>query len=144
MELASLKFFSLLNKLVLYDVSGKYIKGPKIATGKSRHENPQKLTHLSSRSHPTHLVGKRTAQKNTIIDITGDSQVNNNFPYRWSPASLILNNYFGLFFIFIYNENNHKYQRATSKLTKEPQQTSRLVAASNKVTGGGGGGGRGL
>ena len=37
---------------------------------KSRKENPQKLTQLSSRSHPRHLVGKRTAQKDTIIDIT--------------------------------------------------------------------------
>ena len=43
---------------------------------KSRKENPQKLTQLSSRSHPRHLVGKRTAQKDTIIDITSDSQVN--------------------------------------------------------------------
>ena len=31
----------------------------------SRRENPQKLTQLSSRSHPRHLVGKRTAQKDT-------------------------------------------------------------------------------
>ena len=56
---------------------------------KSRKENPQKLTQLSSRSHPRHLVGKRTAQKDTIIDITSDNQVNSNFPNRWSPASLI-------------------------------------------------------
>ena len=55
---------------------------------KSKKENPQKLTQLSSRSHPRHLVGNRTAQKDTIIDITSDSQVNSNFPYRWSPASL--------------------------------------------------------
>ena len=41
---------------------------------KSRKENPQKLTQLSSRYHPRHLVGKRTAQKDTIIDITSDSQ----------------------------------------------------------------------
>ena len=58
---------------------------------KSRKENPQKLTQLSSRSHPRHLVGKRTAQKDTNIDITSDSQVNSNFPYRWSPASLTFN-----------------------------------------------------
>ena len=45
---------------------------------KSRKENPQKRTQLSSRSHPRHLVGKRTAQKDTIIDITSDSQVNSN------------------------------------------------------------------
>ena len=30
---------------------------------KSRKENPQKLTQLSSRSHPRHLMGKRTAHK---------------------------------------------------------------------------------
>ena len=48
---------------------------------KSKKEHPQKLTQLSSRSHPRHLVGKRTAQKDTIIDITSDSQVNSNFPY---------------------------------------------------------------
>ena len=57
---------------------------------KSRKENPQKLTQLRSRSHPRHPVGKRTAQKDTIIDITSDSQVNSNFPNRWSPASLTL------------------------------------------------------
>ena len=68
---------------------------------KSRKENPQKLTQLSSRSHPKHLVGKRTAQKDTIRDITSDSQVNSNFPYRWSPASLTFNNYFYLF-LFLY------------------------------------------
>ena len=64
---------------------------------KSRQENPQKLTQLSSRSNPRHLVGKRTAQKDTIIDITSDSQVNSNFPYRWSPAILTCNNYFYLY-----------------------------------------------
>ena len=64
---------------------------------KSRKENPQKLTQLSSRFHQRHLVGNRTAQKDTIIDITSDSQVNSNFPYRWSPASLTFNNYFYLY-----------------------------------------------
>ena len=64
---------------------------------KSRKENPQKLTQLSSRSHPRCLVGKRTALKDTIIDITNDSQVNSDFPYRWSSASLTFNNYFYLF-----------------------------------------------
>ena len=68
---------------------------------KSRKENRQKLTQLSSRSHPRHLVGKRTAQKDTIIDITSDSQVNSNFPYRWPPASLTFNNYFYLF-LYLY------------------------------------------
>ena len=68
---------------------------------KNRQENPQKLTQFSSRSHPRHLVGKKTAQKDTIIDITSDSQVNSNFPYRWSPASLTFNNYFYLF-LYLY------------------------------------------
>ena len=70
---------------------------PSSGLDKSRKENPQKLTQLSSRSHPRHLVGKRTAQKDTILDITSDSQVNSNFPYRWSPASLPFNNCFYLF-----------------------------------------------
>ena len=47
------------------------VLGPKLKTlilaisefPKSRKENPQKPTQLSSRSHPRHLVGKRTAQK---------------------------------------------------------------------------------
>ena len=62
---------------------------------------PQKLTQLSPRSHPRHLVGKRTAQKDTIIDTTSDSQVNSNIPHRWSPASLTFNNYFYLF-LYLY------------------------------------------
>ena len=61
-----------------FDIVSKYNVGLK-----SRKENPQKLTQLSSRSHPRHLVGKKTAQKDTIIDITSDSQVNSNFPHRW-------------------------------------------------------------
>ena len=67
-------------------------------------KNPQKLTQLSSRSHPRHLVGKGTAQKDTIIDITSDSQVISSFPYRGSPASLTYNNYFTYFYIYIYRE----------------------------------------
>ena len=68
---------------------------------KSRSEIPQKLTQLSHRSHPRHLVGKRTAQKDAIKDITSDSQVNSCFPYRWPPASRTLNIYFYLF-LYLY------------------------------------------
>ena len=57
---------------------------------KSRKENPQKLTRLSPRSHPGHLVGKRTPQKDAIKDITSDSQMNSYFPYRRSPACLTI------------------------------------------------------
>ena len=35
-------------------------------SGRSRKENSQKLTQFSSRSHPRHLMGKKTAQKDTI------------------------------------------------------------------------------
>ena len=68
---------------------------------KSGQENPQKLTQLNPRSHPRHFVGRRTAQKDTIIDITSDSQVNSNFPNRWAPACLTFNNYFYLF-LYLY------------------------------------------
>ena len=47
-----------------------------------------------------------------IKDITSDSQVSSNFPYRWSPASLTLNIYFYLFLyltrITINNWSNNK------------------------------------
>ena len=68
---------------------------------KSRKENPQKLTQLSSRSHPRHLVGKRTAQKDITIDTTSDRQVNSNFPNRWSPASLTFNYFYLFLYLFI-------------------------------------------
>ena len=90
---------------------------------KRRSDNLQKLTQLSSRSHPRHLVGKRTAQKDTIIDITSDSQVNSNFPYRWSPASLTFKNYLYLF-LYLYvtriTINNNAPHLKSSKSTEEP------------------------
>ena len=103
---------------------------------KSRKENPQKLTQLSSRFHPRHLVGKRTAQKDTIIDITSDSQVNSKFPNRWSSASLTFNNYFYLFsylyitWITINNNAPH---------LKSPKNQNRRAALGRqaiKITGG--------
>ena len=81
-------------------------------------------------------VGKRTAQKDTIIDITSDSQVNSNFPYRWSPASLTFNNYFYLFLylyitlIIINNNAPH---------LKSPKNQNRRAALGRpaiKITGG--------
>ena len=51
--------------------------------------------------------GKKDSTKDTIKDITSDSQVNSYFPHRWSPASLTFNIYFNLFLI-IYNKNNDK------------------------------------
>ena len=62
---------------------------------------PQKLTELRPRSHPRHLVGRRTAQKDAIKDTTSDSQVNNYFSYRWPPASLTFTIYFYLF-LYLY------------------------------------------
>ena len=41
-----------------------------IDINRSRKENSQKLTQLSPRSHPRHLVGERTAQKDAVKDIT--------------------------------------------------------------------------
>ena len=101
--------------------------------GKSRKENPQKLTQLSSRSHPRHLVGKRTAQKDITIDTTSDSQVNSNFPNRWSPASLTFNNYFYLFLYITINNN--------APHLKSPKNQNRRAALGRpaiKITGGGG------
>ena len=82
-----------------------YIRKATFYLWKHRQENPQKLAQLSPRSHPRHLMGKRTAQRDTIKVITSDSQVNSDFPYRWSLASLISNFYF---YLFIYSTNNDK------------------------------------
>ena len=102
--------------------------------GKSRKENPQKLTQLSSRSHPRHLVGKRTAQKEITIDTTSDSQVNSNFPNRWSPASLTFNNFFYLF-LYLYitwitTNNNAPHLKSP----KNQKQKSRLGRPAIKIT----------
>ena len=51
-----LQFGYTVKSLKMHDTVTSIIK-------KSRKENPQKPTQLSSRSHPRHLVGKRTAQK---------------------------------------------------------------------------------
>ena len=102
---------------------------------KSRKENPQKLTQLSSRSHPRHLVGKRTAQKDITIDTTNDSQVNSNFPNRWSPASLTLDNYFYLF-LYLYITWITTYNNAPH--LKSPKNQNRRAALGRpaiKITG---------
>ena len=50
---------------------------------------PQELTHFSPRSHPGHLVGKRTAQNKTTPKISqATARRTPHFPCRWSPASL--------------------------------------------------------
>ena len=93
-------YISLLN-CGLY--TGKCLSpGSSETIGKSRDYNDYfaLLTQLSPRSHPRHLVGKRTAQKDAIKDITSDSQVNSYFPYRWSLACPTLNIYFYLFLYF--------------------------------------------
>ena len=77
--------------------SSKYIS----ITCQELEGKPPETDSIKFKSHPRHLVGKRTAQKDTIIDITSYSQVNGNFPYRWSSASLTFNNYFNLF-LYLY------------------------------------------
>ena len=90
-------------------------------------------------------MGQKTAQKDTIIDITSDSLINTNFPYRWSPASLIFNNYFYLFFFYLYITriiiNNNT---PSLKIAKEPKQKGRLWTAGNEITGVGGKGAGGF
>ena len=103
---------------------------------KSRKENPQKLTQLSSRSHPRHLVGKRTVQKDITIDTTSDSQANSNFPNRWSPASLTFNNYF---YLFLYLYITWITTNKNAPHLKSPKNQSKRAALGRpaiKITGG--------
>ena len=55
----SKELLNLAKKTDLFYIADHYA----LTSVKSRKENPQKLTQLSSRSHPRHLVGKKTAQK---------------------------------------------------------------------------------
>ena len=98
-------------------------------------KKPQKLTQLSPRSNPRHLVGKRTAQKDATKDATRDNQVNSYFPYRWSPASLTFNIYLYLFLYLCIAKIT--INNGTSHL-KSPKNQNRRAAsgtASNKITG---------
>ena len=61
--------------------------------------NPSETESIKSQISSKTSSGKKTAQKDTIKDITSDSQLNSNFPYRWSPASLTFNIYY---FLFLY------------------------------------------
>ena len=107
-----------------------------IRMSKSKKETPQKLTQLSSRSHPRHLVGKRTAQKDTIIDITSDSQVNSNLPHRWSPASLTFNNYFYLFLYLYITWITINNNAPHLKSPKNQNRRAALGRPAIKITGG--------
>ena len=103
----------------------------------------KKLTQLSSIFHPRHLVGKRTAQKDTVIDTTSDSQVNSNFLYRWSPASLTFNNYFYLFLYLYITRITINNNAPHLKSPKNQNRRTALGRPAIKITGGGGGGGGG-
>ena len=103
---------------------------------KSRKKNPQKLTQLSSRSHPRHLVGKRTAQKDITIDTTSDSQVNSNFPNRWSPASLTFINYFYLFLYLYITSITINNNAPHLKSPKNQNRRAALEWPAIKITGG--------
>ena len=74
---------------------------------KSRQVNPHKLTQLSQRSHPGHLVGKKDSTKRRHQRHLKRQPGEQIFP-RWSPASLTINIYLYLFFIFKYNKDNDK------------------------------------
>ena len=100
---------------------------------------------LSPRSHPSHLLGKRTTQKDTIIDITSDIQVNSDFPYRWSPANLTFNNYF---YLFLYLYITTITINTIMPHLKSPKNKNRRAALGRPAMKllfflGGGGGGRG-
>ena len=92
---------------------------------KRENGNPQKLTQLSSRSHARHLMGKRTAQKDTITDITSDRQVNSNFSYRWPPASLTFNNYF---YLILYLYTSRIATNNNAPHLKSPKNQNRRAA----------------
>ena len=84
-------------------------------------------------------MGKRTAQKDSIIDITSDSLVNSNFPYRWSPASLTFNNYFYLFLCLYITRITINNNAPHLKLPKNQNRRAALGWPAMKLLRGGGG-----
>ena len=90
----------------------------------------------STRPPPPPLIGKRTAQKDTTIDITSDSQVNSNFPNRWSPASLTFNNYFYLFLYLYITWITINNNAPHLKSPKNQNRRAALGRPAIKITGG--------
>ena len=102
---------------------------------KSRKETPQTLTQLSPRSHPRHLVGKRTAQKDA-----SHQRHHSYFPFRWSPASLTINVYFYLYLylyitrISINNDTPHlKSLKSQTRRAALGQPGIKLLGASTRL-----------
>ena len=98
-------------------------------------------TLLSPRSLPRHIVGKRTAQKDVIKDITSDSQVNSYFSFRWSPASLAFNIYFYLLLYLYITRITINEGRPHLKSPKNQNRRAALGRPAIKLLGEGGGGG---
>ena len=86
---------------------------------------------------------KKTVQKDTIIGITNDSQVNSNFSYRWSPASLTFNIYFLPIFISYIRRITINNNALHLKSPKNQNRRAALGRPAMKLLGGGGGGGGG-
>ena len=84
-------------------------------------------------------MGKKIAQKDNIIDITSDSQVNSNFPYKWSRASLPFNNYFYQFLYLYITRITINKNMPPLKSTQNQNRKKRLGTANNGITGGEGG-----
>ena len=101
--------------------------------------NPSETDPIKSKISSRHLVGKGTAQKGTIKDTTSDSQVNSNFPYRWSPASLTFNNYFYLFLYLYITRITINNTTPHLKSQKSKNRRAALGRPAIKITWGGGG-----
>ena len=80
--------------------------------------------------------GKKDSTKDTIIDITSDSQVNSNFPNRWSQASLTFNNYFYLFLYLYITWITINNNAPHLKSPKNQNRRAALGRPAIKITGG--------
>ena len=115
------------NLVAFYAKLNEYQRLNFIFRWKSRYENPQKLTQFNPRSHPR----QRTAQKDTIIDTTSDSQINSNFSYRWSSGSLTFNNYF---YLFLYSYIPRITINNNTPHLKSPKSQNRKAAMGRPAT----------
>ena len=94
----------------------------------------------SIKSQISSKTSRGTAQKDTINDITSDSQVNSKFPYRWSNTQqlyLPISKFIFITRITINNNISHL------KSAKNQNRRTALGLPAIKLLGVGGGGGGG-
>ena len=85
--------------------------------------NPSETDSIKSQISSNPSRGKKDSTKRHQKNITSDSQVNSNFPYRWSLANLTFNVYFYRF-LYLYITNLVIFRKNNVDKTVNQEQTA--------------------